>query len=350
MRILIVVGLAWHAPDVARAFEALGDTTLTLTAQPAAFTTPVRRVPCRTLLRLSGRFPLLAPIVHRLFSWIAAEFVRTSDFDAVLIWSSFGASFVRHPGPPVMVIRGSNHIRTQFEMLKPAPGKQRRPSLGIIRLEEFEYERATLITVPTQEIESDLKWPSGKMVQSPYGFGEPGIPANQIAKAPDGALRAVFVGEISYRKGADRLLFIDSTSLVRAIDIVGGGKPAGLQLPSKAVVHGQIAREKVDEIMGEAHVLILLSREEGMARVGMEALAHGLPILVTPESGLAQWCVGGAGIVLQGDSTMNQQEDAIREIAANWEGMANQARLISTSWSWIDHAKRLRSALQDVEN
>ncbi|WP_051653780.1 glycosyltransferase [Kitasatospora cheerisanensis] len=55
------------------------------------------------------------------------------------------------------------------------------------------------------------------------------------------------------------------------------------------VVRGYAAsRDRIDNDLNSASLLVMPSRAEGFGLVGVEAIAHGLPVLVGSESGLAQ--------------------------------------------------------------
>lgn len=194
--------------------------------------------------------------------------------------------------------RGSTHSRFQNNLLREEYCRWKVPfppfSEFLIENEEEEYATADAITVPSNFTKDSFiaqGVPAKKIYVAPYGInlnefhqtGEP--PAN-------GIFRILFVGQFSLRKGAPYLL--DAFAKFRHPKkelIIVGSIPKELRSilakfsdqPIRLV--GTLPRTEVRNYMSTAHVLVLPSIEEGLALVQAQALACGLPVIATTNTG-----------------------------------------------------------------
>lgn len=105
-------------------------------------------------------------------------------------------------------------------------------------------------------------------------------------------MHVVFVGELLLRKGIDTLLatipYIPSKFIIH---IVGEGPYkkdiiAVANTYKNVVYHGYLSNQDVHHILHASHVLLFPSRAEGFGGVIIEALSHGLPVIVSNEIAL----------------------------------------------------------------
>ncbi len=112
-----------------------------------------------------------------------------------------------------------------------------------------------------------------------------------------GPLRILCVGRLIERKGQRHLIdavkrLVDETIDVQ-LDLVGTGDArseneahvARLGLKERVHFRGYVPREKIAEYYAAAHVFVLPSYNEGMSVALLEAMASGLPVVVTPTGG-----------------------------------------------------------------
>ena len=78
-----------------------------------------------------------------------------------------------------------------------------------------------------------------------------------------------------------------------------------------------------------------------MARVGQEAMAMGVPVIATPESGLGDWLERGGGGVLPYERWPSLLDLLLTRIQAEWQDFSSSALRIASSWTWRDHAELL---------
>jgi len=340
VKIGIVVGFQWHAIELGTGLSKLGHEVYYITTLD--FASPGKRIRMRWLLSLAERIQLLKILFCPLFSYLACR--KSSSCDVIIVWSSYGA-FFNHTklGKPVIIIRGSHHVDTQFELLGMTWTIK-----GLVSrfLELRDYDNAYKITVPTEEIANDPKWKRlrDKLVVSEYGFEDLKKP-HSLPNAS--RIELLFVGILSYQKGLDRLrnIFQDEDSNLM-LTLVGRLEYRGFKIPSSWNYLGELQGNEVSNLMYSKDILILLSRQEGMARVGLEAIARGMPVIATPRSGLNRWLAMGAGIVTSDNPLPDEVLIAIDEISKNYSRFSKKALEVSKSWSWKDHAARLLEAIK----
>jgi glycosyltransferase involved in cell wall biosynthesis len=151
-------------------------------------------------------------------------------------------------------------------------------------------------------------------------WGSPGDPAGaaaaRLAPAVEAALGRrpllLFLGRVSWKKGLDRLVAAlaavpDATLAIAGNDEEGYRRRLDRQAAAAGVagriVHlGPVHGADKAALLGGADLLVLPSYSENFGNVVLEAMAAGLPAVVTPEVGLAAVLAeSGAGLVAPGD-------------------------------------------------
>jgi len=122
-----------------------------------------------------------------------------------------------------------------------------------------------------------------------------------------------------------------------------------ITIPERTYFHGELKGDALDNMYKSASVFVLPSIEEGMALVQAEALASGLPIIATHNTGgenLFRPGVGGyrvpirdaysianhLSVLAQDPGLLNEMRRGARESASRFE-------------DWSSSAKRLQSTL-----
>jgi glycosyltransferase involved in cell wall biosynthesis len=166
-----------------------------------------------------------------------------------------------------------------------------------------ELALADRILVPSDFVAAQLrerKVQDARIVVLPYGADISRFAPNTHASADFSSdswpLRALFVGQISYRKGIPTLLEAArgaQTSI--EFRMIGPVVSAELlrKLPPNVRYLGSLDRDQIPGWMAQSDVLILPSYEDAYPLVVLEAMASGLPVIVTSNVGTAKFIEEG---------------------------------------------------------
>lgn len=344
-KIDVCAGGLWHLPSLSRGLAELGFSVRIVSTAPEPANLGWEYVRVGGLWqaqRMTRRMQLESSHLNRLTSQRLARRLREDSF--VIAWSSFASGIIDR-GREVVVVRGSHHIQRQRDILSeaerttgvPTP----KPSLGDVALERSEYHAAKFVSVPSLRVFQDDYWCKDRAEVRRHPLGFPDVQG--LHNRSRGRSRtACFVGGIGVRKGVDYLAraFSQQQGDVIHVEMVGkqeSGFPMRL-LPSWWTLHGQLPYSDVLRIVSQADVMVLLSREEGQIRAGMESLALGTPILVTEETGLGDFIRDGGGVVVPDPNDVDVVRDCYRTLLRDWPAHSLRACEVAASWSWRDHA------------
>ena len=213
---------------------------------------------------------------------------------------------------------------------------------------------ADVVFVPSQHVRHTLQGivPDEKI--RVIGYGAPPLRSRkQALRAPGQPLKVLFVGSLTQRKGIGYLLdAIDQLGAQAELTLVGKRFSANTRVDEacnrwcwfEAVPHSRVM-----ELMQEADVLVLPSLAEGCALVVLEALACGLPVVVTPNTGSEEFVRDGcegfvvpichAGAIADRLNTMNRD----RELLA---AMSRNAFAAAEARSWKSYRDRWAEAVE----
>jgi glycosyltransferase involved in cell wall biosynthesis len=191
--------------------------------------------------------------------------------------------------------------------------------------------------------------PGSKVHVISYGAPRGLEPRKRVGNASK-PLKVLFVGGIGQRKGLSDLL--DGVRQFRASELelhlmgpfVGNAEEVLLRRGDAFVYHAPAGRGEVLRLMSECDVFVLPSLFEGLAMVVLEAMACGLPAVITPNTGATRF-------VKEGQTGWNvpiRRPDAIEEIL-DWclkhrrelAEMGMQAARDISSRTWHQHGEEL---------
>jgi glycosyltransferase involved in cell wall biosynthesis len=215
-------------------------------------------------------------------SWILAQRAKRLGKKFILDQS------IGHPAAriPEMAKMGRAE-ETWGEPYQPRPGR-------LANWEKVEHELADRIVVGSQFTRNTLIGqgvPAEKIRILPYGVGKEFVAAGErrARDGKEGKIRFLFLGQLTQRKGIQFLLeaWKDLPSGKAELVLMGGGQRWGWKKQAGAGVTfvGQASRSRVLEEMGRANVLVLPSLFEGFGLVILEAMAAGLPVITTQNTG-----------------------------------------------------------------
>ncbi|MDZ8188202.1 MAG: glycosyltransferase family 4 protein [Nostoc sp. ChiSLP02] len=287
-------------------------------------------------------------------------------FDLFVGWS--GASFwsvhkAKELGAKTIIERGSSHIHYQTEILKEEYERwglqftETHP--GIYTREIKSYDDADKIAIPSLFVKRtflEQGIPEKKLIHVPYGTS---LAEFYPVPKEDNIFRVIHCGTISLRKGVQYLLqaFHELNLPDAELWFVGSTDPEiepflAKYQNDKIIYKGKQPQNQLRWFYSQCSVFCLASIEEGLAMVQPQAMACGLPIIHTTNT-------GGEDIVrdgIDGFCVPIRDVEAIKEkILFLYENpdrrleMANNAlKQARKSLSWDDYGQKIISAYSKI--
>ena len=187
-------------------------------------------------------------------------------------------------------------------------------------------------------------YPEDKLVLIPRGAD---VERFQPGASPPGLFRVLFVGQVCFRKGVPYLLEAwDRLQLPRAELVLAGSVHEEMRPILSRYAHLTNLRvvgfTDPAPLLADSTVFCFPSLHEGSAKVTYEALAAGLPLIVTPEAGSVVRD-GQEGLLIpprEVEPLMAALEHLYAHPAQVKE-MALLARQRAQEFTWEDYARRL---------
>ena len=271
----------------------------------------------------------------------------------------------RQLGAKTIVERGSSHMLYQKKILTEEYAR-----LGlrtevvhpkVVERELTEYEEADFITVPSQFVKETFLQqgiPEERLIHVPFG-----VDLTHFYPAPkaDKVFRIIHCGNISIRKGVHYLLqafgelSLPGAELWLIGNVTDEIRPVLSRFASPSIkLKGQFPETELYKYMSQGSVFCLASIEEGLAMVQPMAMACGLPVICTTNT-------GGADIVrdgLDGFIVPIRDVEALKEkILFFYEHreackvMGESARQrVQSGFTWADHCQKMIAAYRKILN
>ncbi len=231
--------------------------------------------------------------------WVAKHL---SDEDIIVTWGLSALPIIEQAkelGIVTILERGSSHVTHQRDVLveeytrwgQPVDDLLRSFSQERMEQEMLEYDLADYISIPSTFVERTFVEngvSEDKLLKTPYGVNLQEF--NQLPKY-DKIFRVVFAGSMSLRKGVQYLLqAFAELNLPNAELWLFGGKtpeiePFFQRYAGTFHYFGHQSQVKLHEYYSQCSVFVMCSIEEGMAMVQAQAMACGLPLICTPNTG-----------------------------------------------------------------
>lgn len=186
-------------------------------------------------------------------------------------------------------------------------------------------------------------------VRAPARAGKPGMQGR--------GLRLLFVGQAKRAKGIDLLLAaFDRLRLDgKSLTIVGPAREPGALppvLPRGAVATGRLQGEALDAAYAGADLLVLPSRADGFGFVVAEAMAAGLPVLVSSATGAKDLVTDGLNGWIFEAGQEDRLLEALRQAADAGPRLAQmgaRAREAASNCTWERYGERTRAFYAALE-
>lgn len=218
--------------------------------------------------------------------------------DLFVGWSGYSLQSLRKAkslGAVTILERGSSHILFQKEILEEEYAnygiKDKLIDNKIVQKELLEYQEADYISIPSEFVKEtfvnkgiDPK----KLIQIPYGVDLTNF--RKIQKEDD-IFRVIFAGSLSLRKGVHYLLKAFSELGLKNVELVLIGhqskeiKPFMEKYKEYYRYIGKVLHLELYRYLSQGSIFVLPSVEEGLAMVIPQAMACGLPVICTTNTG-----------------------------------------------------------------
>ena len=360
--VTIVVGGRWHAFDLAQQLHKQGDLHRLITNYPAYF---VRKwgIPPKYIVSLPltfflvkliyffGREPLMMRFQWIIHSWFAHQAAKYLDGSKLIhAWSSWAEPSLRWASKksiPTVLERSSVHILEQSRLLEEEyirlNSRWNRTHPKIEQMELREYGLASLIAVPSVYVQESFEkfgHNSSKIQRHILGADlakfTPKIESDTHLSS---ALKLLYVGSLTPQKGVHDLLtgFKKFNSKSSILSLLGGGitpeinRLLNINNDSRIKSFGHLPQSQLVDFYREHHLLILPSIQDGFGMVLAQAIACGIPILATTNTG------GRDLLELGGSSPIIHQFEGrkYREYPAGWIIPPREPKILTQIFSLL---------------
>lgn len=176
----------------------------------------------------------------------------------------------------------------------------------------FAFPRADLVVPVSRALQEAIEWygvrARYRVIPNPVNTGLFAIDPPEVR--PAGPIRLLFVGSLVRRKGVEHLLQALATLKDHprdwVLDLVGSdpgefdhqGLAADLGIAEKVLFHGEKKHDEVAGFMSRADLVVVPSLCETFSVVTVEALACGVPVVVTRCGGPEQFVTEHVGRIV----------------------------------------------------
>jgi glycosyltransferase involved in cell wall biosynthesis len=173
-----------------------------------------------------------------------------------------------------------------------------RDSEAHLKWKDEEIALADFVFVPSEHVKRTLVGAVPESKIQVINYGAPDVCNRNHASAnPGQSLKVLYVGGLQQRKGIGYLLeAIEGLDTPIELTMIGrriSAHPRVDEACKRWRWFESLPHDKVLELMENADVLVHPSLSEGCALVVLEALASGLPVIVTPHSGSLEFVRDG---------------------------------------------------------
>lgn len=309
-QVTVVVPGVWHAFDLARELEQLGALHRIVTNYPRSRTRrwgipdekvvslPLSLVLTKLAWKFGGEKLAMRQQfrINDLFARKAAR--RLGAPDLVHAWSSAAEPALRAAraqGIPTVLERSSAHMLEQCRLLQGEYDHlgihwEPTPAATVAR-ELREYGLADRVFVPSLFVERTFLargFPAARLFRNGFGVD---VSRFTPGEKKDDVFRVIYAGSLCVRKGIHNLVraFKEADIPNSELLLIGGGSPETNLLiggdDSRIRRVGFIPRAELPHLYRTGSVFAMASIEEGQALVQVQALACGLPLICTSNTG-----------------------------------------------------------------
>ena len=169
-------------------------------------------------------------------------------------------------------------------------------------------------------------------------------------------IEILFVGQVIYRKGISYLLEAVAELDNVHLTVTGAYNSNDWFVKKysdnpKITFTGLVTFDRMQKIYEQANIFVIPSFAEGMAQVGIEAMACGLPIICTHNSGVSDLVEDGeTGFIIPcGDKeAIKTKLQWFAENPQRIVKMGKEAQLVAKNYSWPEYEKKVVQVIKEI--
>jgi glycosyltransferase involved in cell wall biosynthesis len=378
MRVCIGSAGRFHSFDLARQTDRLGHLARLYTAYPRWKVDGLPREKVSTFPWLMAPSAAFARVCRtrlpREIDWMVADTFgswlarRLEPSDVCHCLSSYGLRAHRvareRYGAVTVCDRGSSHILYQDEILAEEYSlwkvPYRRIDPRVVERELQEYEECDIITVPSDFAYRTFVQKGAakeKLRLVPYGVD---LSLFRPIPKPEKTFRVIYVGALSLQKGIPYLL--QAVEPLRLPDfelwLIGvldpEVKPILERYRGSFRYLGLIHRTKLFSYYSQGSVFVMASIQEGLALVQAQAMACGLPVISTTNTGAESLFTDGQEgfiVPIRDPGAIRDKILYLYEHPDVRDAMAHAARdRVQHLGGWGDYGSRMLSVYEDARS
>lgn len=311
--------------------------------------------PILILERLFSKSNLILKLKFSIIDFILTHFTRKCDF-FIGLGTVYKNAFIKAKknGAITILEWGSKHILEQEKNIT-LNSKAKKLSTYFINKDLYNYEIVDYIAIPSLHVKNsflEYEFSPKKLLINPYGVDlnmfYPTILNNKCYDI-------IFVGNWSYTKGCDYIIEIINNSNFTFLH-VGSIKDIEFPIHPRMTHIDSVEQNKLVDYYSLAKVFILPSRAEGLAMVQAQAVACGLPIVCSKNTGgsdLRNLISAKDWIIEFEDYSINSILNSINQaiiLAQTQKDLRNYVLDDINNLSWKEYGKRYSNNLFRIKN
>lgn len=336
MKVSIVVGGRWHAFDLAQELHKVGVLHRLITNYPKFKTRkwgipddkvvslPLSLFLEKAVYKLGGErlSRSLQVFFHNLFSRAATHYLEGST--VVHGWSGFSEPSIhwaKQNDVPFILERSSAHMIVQCQILKKEYDLLNldwaETQSEIVAQELREYELADRVAIPSLFVKRSFLsqgFPQQRLFHNPLGTN---LKSFSPRVKSDDVFRIIYAGSKSVRKGIPYLVqgFMEANIPNSELWLVGGNIGETPHLLNRADERvksiDHVPQAELVKYYCNSNIFVMASIEDGFGMVMAQALACGLPLICTTNT-------GGEDLLQMSGVEPVELENGIKEYAAGY--------------------------------
>jgi len=285
--------------------------------------------------------------------------------DIFVGWSSKSLHTLRKAkvlGAVAVVERGSSHVLAQKEILEEEYARfgirKKVVDERVVEKSLQEYEEADYVSIPSTFVRRtflEKGIPGDKLIQIPYGVS---LERFKLVPKEDKVFRVMHIGG-TLRKGTHYLLQamselnLKNTELMLIGGIEESVRPFLQRYGETLKVFPGLPHTELYRYYSQSSVYILPSIEEGLAMVQLEAMACGLPVICSTNTGgedIIRDSVDGFVVPVRDVETLKEKILYFYEHEEERKAMGQSALERAKEFTWDKYGERLVEAYKKILN